>query len=63
MTLYEHNDGFSSNVRDVLNAIRFLHFFDYKRNLIKPDLLNNRFFISDENGVAFDIKILKNIID
>ena len=57
MTLYEHNDGFSPNARDVVNAIRFLHTTNYKRNPIKLHLLDSLFFVFEENRVAFDIKI------
>ena len=42
-----------------MSTIRFLHTIDYKRNPIKLDLLDSRFFVFEENRVAFDIKILK----
>ena len=41
-TMYKHNE-ISQIAKDVLNAIRFLHTIDYKRNPIKDDLLNSRF--------------------
>ena len=41
-TMYKQNE-ISQIAKDVLNAIRFLHTIDYKRNPIKDDLLDSRF--------------------
>ena len=41
--LYEHNDWISPIVKDVLNAIRFLHTIDYRRNPIKLDFLDSKY--------------------
>ena len=40
--LYEHNDWISPIAKDELNAIRFLHTIEYKRNPIKLDLLDSK---------------------
>ena len=41
----------------IMNAIKFLNTIDRKRNPIKLDLLDSKFFVFEENRVAFDIKI------
>ena len=40
-----------------VSKMRFLHTIEYERNPIKFDLLDSRFFVFEENCVAFDIKI------
>ena len=46
-TLYEHNDGFLLNARDLLNATKFLHTIDYKRNSMKLDRASNQSLLED----------------